>query len=189
MMKAAFGWELDRADGKTWEGKIQWGKNGIDGFLLFLHFCVLNCGLEASLIEMKVEFLLGAINNQYVAFSCIHWMTLLTKFPGFPLLMDYLCWWSYQTSLTLMTFKIRRHLKRSLKNLPKITSQNQKMPKLSKPSSLIMPCIGICLVFPLGKDPHSSYPFGIHSQHSLPWNYQSIEDQAMPPYRCNNYSN
>ena len=23
MMKAAFGWALDRADGKTWEGKIQ----------------------------------------------------------------------------------------------------------------------------------------------------------------------
>jgi hypothetical protein len=71
-MKAAFGWALDRADGKTWEGKIQRGRNGIDGFLLFLRFCVLNCGLEASLIETKVEFLLGAINNQYVTFSCIH---------------------------------------------------------------------------------------------------------------------
>jgi hypothetical protein len=33
------------------------------------------------------------------------------------------------------------------------------------------------LFFSPGKDPHSSYPFGIHSQRSLPWNYQSIDDR------------
>lgn len=38
------------------------------------------------------------------------------------------------------------------------------------------PCIGIHLRFPPGKDHHTSYPFGIHSACSVPWNYHSIDD-------------
>ena len=39
------------------------------------------------------------------------------------------------------------------------------------------PCIGICLVFPPGKDHHTSYPFGLHSSCIIPWNYHSVEDR------------
>jgi hypothetical protein len=37
-------------------------------------------------------------------------------------------------------------------------------------------CKGIFVDFPDGKDEHTSYPFGLHKEHTLPWNYQSIDD-------------
>ncbi|KAN0129709.1 hypothetical protein V8E53_012529 [Lactarius tabidus] len=37
-------------------------------------------------------------------------------------------------------------------------------------------CDGILVTFPEGMDHHTSYLFGIHSKHSIPWNYQSIND-------------
>lgn len=38
------------------------------------------------------------------------------------------------------------------------------------------PCEGIRVEFPDGKNHHTSYPFGMHSERSLPWNYRSIDD-------------
>jgi hypothetical protein len=37
-------------------------------------------------------------------------------------------------------------------------------------------CKGIFVDFPDGKDEHTSYPFGLHKERTLPWNYQSIDD-------------
>jgi hypothetical protein len=37
-------------------------------------------------------------------------------------------------------------------------------------------CKGILIKFPNGKDEHTSYPFGLHKERTLPWNYQSIDD-------------
>ena len=39
-----------------------------------------------------------------------------------------------------------------------------------------LPCEGVCITFPEGMSQHTSYPFGIHSEHNVPWNYQSIDD-------------
>jgi hypothetical protein len=38
------------------------------------------------------------------------------------------------------------------------------------------PCNGICIIFPEGMNQHVLYPFGIHSDRSVPWNYMSIDD-------------
>jgi hypothetical protein len=38
------------------------------------------------------------------------------------------------------------------------------------------PCDGILVTFPEGKNEHTSYPFGLHSEHAVPWNYRSIEN-------------
>jgi hypothetical protein len=38
-------------------------------------------------------------------------------------------------------------------------------------------CCGILLTFPAGKNEHISYPFGLHNERPLPWNYQSIDDK------------
>ena len=38
------------------------------------------------------------------------------------------------------------------------------------------PCDGILVTFPEGKNEHTSYPFGLHSEHAVPWNYQSIDN-------------
>ena len=34
-----------------------------------------------------------------------------------------------------------------------------------------LPCKGVCITFPEGMSQHTSYPFGIHSKHDVPWNY------------------
>lgn len=38
------------------------------------------------------------------------------------------------------------------------------------------PCEGILVVFPTGKNEHTSYPFGLHNERSIPWNYRSVDD-------------
>ena len=38
------------------------------------------------------------------------------------------------------------------------------------------PCKGLLVVFPDGKNHHTSYPFGMHRERSMPWNYKSIDD-------------
>ena len=42
------------------------GNNGIEGFLKFIEFFVMNCGLLGALIEMKCKTLLKAIDDGYV---------------------------------------------------------------------------------------------------------------------------
>ena len=37
-------------------------------------------------------------------------------------------------------------------------------------------CKGILIEFPDRKDGHTSHPFGLHKERTLPWNYQSVDD-------------
>lgn len=37
-------------------------------------------------------------------------------------------------------------------------------------------CKGILIEFPDGKDEHTSYPFGLHKERTMPWNYQSVNN-------------
>jgi hypothetical protein len=39
------------------------------------------------------------------------------------------------------------------------------------------PCEGVLITFPEGMNQHTSYPFGLHSEHLVPWNYRSIDDK------------
>jgi hypothetical protein len=47
----------------------------------------------------------------------------------------------------------------------------------SVPTSAKLPCKGVCITFPKGMNQHTLYPFGIHSEHDVPWNYRSIDDK------------
>ena len=40
-----------------------------------------------------------------------------------------------------------------------------------KPKSEKWSCEGVLISFPEGTNQHTSYPFGIHSEHAVPWNY------------------
>jgi hypothetical protein len=37
-------------------------------------------------------------------------------------------------------------------------------------------CKGILVEFPAGKNHHTSYPFGLHNERIIPWDYHSIDD-------------
>jgi hypothetical protein len=51
------------------------------------------------------------------------------------------------------------------------------------------PCHGITVTFPDGKSHHTSYPFGMHSERSMPWNYRSIDDVFyIQAKSCQNWS-
>jgi len=38
-------------------------------------------------------------------------------------------------------------------------------------------CSGVLVPFPDGKTQHTSYPFGLHQEQIIPWNYHSIDDR------------
>ena len=37
-------------------------------------------------------------------------------------------------------------------------------------------CKGILIEFPAGKNHHTSYPFGLHNEQIIPWDYHSVND-------------
>jgi hypothetical protein len=37
-------------------------------------------------------------------------------------------------------------------------------------------CKGVLVKFPAGKNHHTSYPFGLHNERIIPWDYHSIND-------------
>jgi hypothetical protein len=39
------------------------------------------------------------------------------------------------------------------------------------------PCCGIRVIFPPGQNEHVAYPFALHSELSVPWNYHSVDNQ------------
>jgi hypothetical protein len=43
-------------------------------------------------------------------------------------------------------------------------------------SELTTACKGILVEFPAGKNHHTSYPFGLHNERIIPWDYHSIND-------------
>ncbi|KAJ7840985.1 hypothetical protein B0H13DRAFT_1466627, partial [Mycena leptocephala] len=39
------------------------------------------------------------------------------------------------------------------------------------------PCTGLVVIFPEGRSHHVDYPFGLHKQYDLPWDYYSKRDR------------
>jgi hypothetical protein len=65
MMKGAFGWGED-AMGKAVKEMLQHGQCGLDGFIRFLRFFVMTCGLKGAMFESKIKAVLEELEIQYV---------------------------------------------------------------------------------------------------------------------------
>ena len=65
MPKTVFGWGESSAQGNVKE-MVNRGIHGLDGFVQFFKYFVLQRGLEGGLIEPKIEVLLCEIENQYM---------------------------------------------------------------------------------------------------------------------------
>lgn len=48
---------------------------------------------------------------------------------------------------------------------------------IDKPVKKLWPCEGFLVKFPEETNHHVSYPFGLHNDRSIPWNYRSIDDE------------
>lgn len=57
MMKRAFGWGEDAMHAAA-KGMMQWGQYGLDGFLAFIGYFVMWCGLKGGMFESKVKAIL-----------------------------------------------------------------------------------------------------------------------------------
>ena len=63
MLKAAFGWgESEMLENV--KGMLNRGQHGLEGFIQFFKYFVLQRGLEGAMIETKIDGLLGEIDNQ-----------------------------------------------------------------------------------------------------------------------------
>jgi hypothetical protein len=63
MLKTAFGWG-DSEMRENAKEMVNRGELGLDGFIRFFKYFVLQRGLEGALIEPKIDGLLGEIDNQ-----------------------------------------------------------------------------------------------------------------------------
>jgi hypothetical protein len=68
MMKGAFGWGEDAMCGAAKEMLCR-GQFGLDGFIRFLRFFVMNRGLKGAMVESKVTALLEEMEIQYVTLT------------------------------------------------------------------------------------------------------------------------
>lgn len=57
MLKGAFGWGED-AMHEAVKGMLHRGQYGLDGFIRFIRFFVMSCGLKGGMVESKIKALL-----------------------------------------------------------------------------------------------------------------------------------
>ena len=73
----------------------------------------------------------------------------------------------------------------------RLADRADKRPKIRRHSHGLKkwPCDGILVAFPDGKNQHISYPFRMHSDRTIPWNYKSIDDKFyIQSKSCKNWS-
>jgi hypothetical protein len=58
-----------------------------------------------------------------------------------------------------------------VKSIPNLIRKQVRNKQTYIPKSEKWPCKGILISFPEGTNQHTSFPFGIHSKHAVPWNY------------------
>ncbi|KAI9433597.1 hypothetical protein H4582DRAFT_2060981 [Lactarius indigo] len=168
MLKTAFGWgELEMRENV--KEMINRGEYGLDGFIQFFKFFVFHRGLEGAMIEPKIEGLLHEIDTRYAP-------------PGIP---QFTC---QTTAMSVAACEATTSLPVTTcetvpKPMPITTSgAEQKTKKVLRAEGSLegrreVRCEGIFVEFPHGKNHHISYPFGLHSERNVPWDYRSTKDK------------
>ncbi|KAH9004151.1 hypothetical protein EDB86DRAFT_3208354 [Lactarius hatsudake] len=189
MMKSSFGWGEEEMAAIVPQ-LLDRGPHGLDGFIRFMSFFVQERGLQGALFETKVEAILKEIGDRYPPLDP----------PGQP--SGASASKSASTKGTLTT-AMETHIEsveesvtenRDIINVDEIASEMEEAKEearnprevrerrairdadkpLKRPRK--WPCEGTRITFPEGTNHHMSYPFGLHSERSVPWNYHSIDD-------------
>ncbi|KAH9170291.1 hypothetical protein EDB89DRAFT_2190372 [Lactarius sanguifluus] len=204
MLKTAFGWGESEMRENTKE-MLNRGAHGLDGLIQFLKYFVLQRGLEGAMIETKVNGLLCEIDNQYApvpipAPQSISAGTVATKkvtasvrktdsvlMPALaiasgtvesPIVLDHV-----PDRATEACFDARSNVTERPRDIctDGMDRTTQSLSGVRIGASVEgrrgACCEGILVQFPHGKNHHISYPFGIHSERDLPWDYRSTRDK------------
>ncbi|KAN0109249.1 hypothetical protein V8E52_009433 [Russula decolorans] len=160
MLKTAFGWgEAEMA--AAIPDMLNRGALGLDGFIEFMRFFVNGRGLEGVLIETKINALLKKLGNQYPSRTTAQTAAHISKsvLPATQEIID--------------VDAIRDG---TLSGIDNPTQTHHPRHPRGSCGPRKCPCKGILIEFPDGKDEHTSYPFGLHKERTLPWNYRSVDD-------------
>ena len=165
MMKGTFGWG-EEAMQEAAKEMLERGQYGLDRFIKFLRFFVMNHGLKGVMFESKLKVLLEELERQYVAksshvFPEADTLSINNRYP------------SHMTNARVP-------------DLPEVIDVDQHEPQELKKGrdmgqtipihSCCMSCAGIVVPFLPGKNHHTSYPFGLYNSQNIPWNYHSVND-------------
>ncbi|KAH9167194.1 hypothetical protein EDB89DRAFT_2126133, partial [Lactarius sanguifluus] len=185
MLKTAFGWGESEMRENTKE-MLNRGAHGLDGLIQFLKYFVLQRGLEGAMIETKVNGLLCEIDNHSPAG---------TRYAPVPIPAP-----QSISAGTVATKKVTASVRKTdsvlmpalaiasgtvespivLDHVPDRATEacfDARSNVTEHPRRRGACCEGILVQFPHGKNHHISYPFGIHSERDLPWDYRSTRDK------------
>ncbi|GLB44007.1 hypothetical protein LshimejAT787_1501910 [Lyophyllum shimeji] len=166
-LKRVFGWQTE-VDLTT---VIKRGPLGMDGFVRFIEYYIVDRGVPAALLEGKLEHLLDTLEKMAgvehspvppssgptrdVATSIVEGFTAQPNealAPAAPLV---------QVPLDSGPLDIEPI---------DVDAIPDPEPAMTKKISL-KSCVGYVLPIPDGQSPHSSYPFALHDHRNLPWDY------------------
>ncbi|KAH9015472.1 hypothetical protein EDB84DRAFT_1582181, partial [Lactarius hengduanensis] len=172
MMKSSFGWG-EREMKATVPHLLNRGPYGLDGFICFLRFFVRERGLQGALFETKIEAVVREIEDRYPSnASTSTQTTVITETPT--------CVENTTENQDIIDVDEIEDVVREAE--PRVDHKgkqkvgaHQCRDNVHKPAKR-WPCEGILVTFPEGTTHHQSYPFGMHGERSIPWNYRSTDD-------------
>ncbi|KAH9047150.1 hypothetical protein EDB84DRAFT_1463023 [Lactarius hengduanensis] len=150
------------------------GEHGLDGFIRFFKFFVFERGLEGAMIEPTIEGLLHEIDSRYVPPS---------KPPSVPqsIAAGTVAW---EATTAYLATACETVLKPALATTSGTVDSPIVLDHVSDLASKVVSdtCSdlvvqGIFVEFPHGKNHHTSYPFGLHSERNIPWDYRLTDDK------------
>ncbi|KAH9005554.1 hypothetical protein EDB86DRAFT_1458433 [Lactarius hatsudake] len=205
MLKTAFGLgELEMQE--IVKEMLNRGEHGLDGFIRFFKFFVLQRGLEGAMIEPTIESLLHEIDSRYVppskppsvpqsiAAGTADW-EVTTAYPATacetvlnpalaaasgtvdsPIVLDHVSDLASKVVSDTCSDVADRAYDACA------NSAERKRKKISSAKGSLeggrkARCEGIFVEFPHGKNHHTSYLFGLHGERNIPWDYRSTDDK------------
>ena len=68
-MKKVFGWGEEEMRDSV-KGMMHRGRYGLDGFVTFLHYFVVHCGLKGGMFESKVMAVMEELKSKFMRMKC-----------------------------------------------------------------------------------------------------------------------
>ncbi|KAG8944052.1 hypothetical protein FRC03_002201 [Tulasnella sp. 419] len=152
---------------------IRRGHYGMDGMCRFFEYLVCERGLNAGLLEGKVDRVMQAISLLSPDYNTIVWLDPLVPPSIAPTttqsgdgLADWLAIGTSENPVDVDAHPID----------PEPTDRRIHN-NMKEKRSLTKKCIGIYIELPEGHSPYGSYPFGMHDVHAIPWDLHITGDR------------
>ncbi|KAF9037331.1 hypothetical protein BDZ89DRAFT_946145, partial [Hymenopellis radicata] len=155
---ATFGWGMDVEEAK---GLIQNGTEGVNGVLEFMRYFIEERGVSEGLFKEKIELLIKALDTFPVR--------VVDSDEINSAVLDIQS--EYAPPSSSPPTKSSSMKPTSVIDIDTL-SDSEIVPISKRPQVVRTPCPGYAPPFPDGASPHKDYPFALHAQHTLPFEYE-----------------